>query len=225
MHMGLVVESWLTLPFGERMAQQGVVNICRFPRPSQGTHHSSELLFPSFELKLHASLHNTYLFINFFLINVWQVTNAILAILAAAATLFACVFASVHVSHLSVMDCQPPANINVTTLSLLSQGSELANASCLCIGGQGDNQIYNYDPLTCREVTKLLPVLLMTSAVINGLACLTSSCYVVLLWSNRLPYMYAGLKTHGQKSNAALKSLYQWKCHHYHFFFNCHTKR
>ena len=137
-------------------------------------------------------------------------TNACIAILAAAATLCACVFASVHVSHLAVMDCQPPANINVTTLSLFSQGRELANASCLCIGGHDDNQIYNYDPLTCRETTKLLPVLLMASAIINGLACLTSSCYVVLLWSNRLPYMYAGLKTPGQKSNAALKSLYQW---------------
>lgn len=128
---------------------------------------------------------------------------------AAAAALCACVFASVHVSQLLNMDCQPSTNVNVTAFSLISEDRQLANASCLCIGGEDDDQIYTYDPLTCREVTKLLPVLLIFSAVINGLACLTSSCYVVLLWSNRLPYMYNGLKTAGQKSNAATKSLYQ----------------
>ena len=129
------------------------------------------------------------------------------AMVAAAAALCACVFASVHVSQLLNMDCQPPTSVNVTAFTLISEGRQLPNASCLCIGGEDDDQVYTYDPLSCREVTQLLPVLLIFSAVMNGLACFISSCYVVLLWSNRLPYMYTDLKTGGQKSILKLKRL------------------
>lgn len=124
---------------------------------------------------------------------------------ATVATLCACVFASVHASHLFAMDCAPSDNV---TLSWTDVG---LNSTCLCSSRMADDdEIYTYDPLSCDDVTTLLPVYLMSSAVTNCLGSLASSWYIVLLWSNRFAYTYAGLKLAEQRASAVmLSSLYQ----------------
>jgi len=83
------------------------------------------------------------------------------------------------------------------------------NSTCLCSSIDQDDEIYTYDPLSCSEVKQELPVYLIASAVTNGLACLISSWYIILLWSNRFAYTYAGLKLAEQKANAATASFHQ----------------
>lgn len=124
---------------------------------------------------------------------------------ATAACVCACVFASVHVSQLLAMECQPPA-VNAT-LEWTTESQ--INSTCLCIGGERQDEIFTYDPLSCSEVLEILPIYLLSSAVTNGLACLVSSWYIVLLWSNRFAYTYAGLKLSEYNANAAMPSLYQ----------------
>ena len=138
-----------------------------------------------------------------------QICNACLAMVATAACVCACVFASVHVSQLLAMECQSPA-VNASNLSWTTDAR--LNSTCLCIGGERKNEVFTYDPLSCSEVLEVLPIYLLTSAVTNGLAILVSSWYIVLLWSNRCAYTYAGLKlSECNANNAAMPSLYQWK--------------
>lgn len=122
---------------------------------------------------------------------------------ATAACVCACVFASVHVSQLMVMECQSP------TVNATLTGSTGLNSTCLCISGERRDEVFTYDPLSCSDVLELLPIYLSTSAVTNGLAVLVSSWYIVLLWSNRFAYTYAGLKLSEFNANAAMPSLYQ----------------
>lgn len=124
---------------------------------------------------------------------------------ATAACVCACVFASVHVSQLLAMECQSPV-LNAT-LNVL--GDSTLNSTCLCTGGEQKDEVFTYDPLSCSDVLEVLPIYLSTSAVINGLACLVSSWYIVLLWCNRYAYTYAGLKLSEYNTNAAMPSLYQ----------------
>lgn len=122
---------------------------------------------------------------------------------ATTATLCACVFASVHVSHLMAMECLPSSN-NATW----SWTGTPVNSTCLCSSFGDDEEIYTYDPLSCIEVKQELPVYLLASAVMNGLACFASCCYIILLWSNRFAYTYAGLKLAEQKANGATFSIH-----------------
>lgn len=142
---------------------------------------------------------------SFFLCAVGQICNACLAMVATAACVCACVFASVHVSQLLAMECQSPA-MNAT---LTWMADSRLNSTCLCIGGEQRDEVFTYDPLSCSEVLEVLPIYLLTSAVTNGLAILVSSWYIVLLWSNRFAYTYAGLKLSEFNANAAMPSLYQ----------------
>ena len=134
-----------------------------------------------------------------------QICNACLAMVATAACVCACVFASVHVSQLMTMECQSPT-VNAT---LTGTAEIQPNSTCLCIGGELLDEIFTYDPLSCSDVLELLPIYLSASAVTNGLAVLVSSCYIVLLWSNRFAYTYAGLKLSEFNANAAMPSFYQ----------------
>ncbi|KAK4022257.1 hypothetical protein OUZ56_007736 [Daphnia magna] len=131
------------------------------------------------------------------------ICNACLAMFATAACVCACVFASVHVSQLMAMECQSP------TMNATLTGNTGLNSTCLCIGGERQDEVFTYDPLSCSDVLELLPIYLSTSAVTNGLAALVSSWYIVLLWSNRFAYTYAGLKLSEFNANAAMPSLYQ----------------
>lgn len=123
---------------------------------------------------------------------------------ATAATLTACVFASFHVSHLLAMDCLPSSN-NAT----LAWTVNPVNSTCLCNSTLDKDAVYTYDPLSCTEVQHELPVYLITSAVTNGLACFVSIWYIILLWSNRYAYTYAGLKLAEQKANFIVSNYYQ----------------
>lgn len=142
----------------------------------------------------------------FFVFAVGQICNAFLAIVSTAACVCACVFASVHVSQLLAMKCQPPA-VNATLVEWTNESQ--MNSTCLCVGGEGQNEIYTYDPLSCSEVLGILPIYLTTSAVTNGIASVVSSCYIILLWSNRFAYTYAGLKLSEYNANAPMPTLYQ----------------
>ncbi|XP_046652506.1 uncharacterized protein LOC124343279 [Daphnia pulicaria] len=134
------------------------------------------------------------------------ICNACLAMLATAACVCACVFASVHVSQLVTMECQSPT-VNATLL--VGTAEFQLNSTCLCIGGERQDEVFTYDPLSCSEVLQVLPIYLTASAVTNGLAVLVSSWYIVLLWSNRFAYTYAGLKLSEFNANTAMPSLYQ----------------
>lgn len=123
--------------------------------------------------------------------------------MATAACVCASVFASVHVSHLSTMDCQSPAE-NATFKWIVDE--EHFNSTCLCAAADDSEAYYTYDPLSCYDVLRLLPVYLSTSAVINALACLVTCWYIILLWSNRFAYTYAGLRTSERKAGAAVVS-------------------
>ncbi len=124
---------------------------------------------------------------------------------ATAACVCACVFASVHVSQLMTMECQSPT-VNAT---LVGTAEFQLNSTCLCKGGERQDEVFTYDPLSCSEVLQVLPIYLTASAVTNGLAVLVSSWYIVLLWSNRFAYTYAGLKLSEFNANTAMPSLYQ----------------
>lgn len=131
--------------------------------------------------------------------------NVCLAMVATVACVCACVFASVHVSQLLAMECQSPM-VNGTTAAWTTDSH--TNSTCLCVGGDKNDELYTYDPLSCSEVKKDLPIYLSTSAVVNGLGSLVSGCYIVLLWSNRIVYNYAGLKLAEFKANKPTPSLY-----------------
>jgi len=117
------------------------------------------------------------------------VCNLILALVATTACLCACIFASVHVSELLQMQCG--VNPDIDSLWQVTDGQVAGwNASCVCRAGDSD-ELYTYDPLSCHQVERLLPIFLMASAVCNGVACFVCAWYVLLLWSNRFAYAYA----------------------------------
>lgn len=153
------------------------------------------------------------------------VCNLILAMIATAACLCACIFASLHVSELLRMKCGVSPNVTPNATypppppppspeQLLSDDENATsrtaeellapeeatyrleeqllgwNSSCLC-RGVDSNQLYTYDPLSCRQVEKVLLIYLLTSAVANGVAVFVCGWYTLLLWSNRFAYAYA----------------------------------
>ena len=131
---------------------------------------------------------------------------------ASAACLCACVFASLHADQLLFgLECDS----NATLWS--EDGSRSWNSSCICRtvmsapSGSASipaaTQVYTYDPLTCYQVQNVLPVYLISSAVANGTAVVVCIWYILLLWSSRYAYTYAGLKVAEQKA-AAMASLY-----------------
>ena len=127
-----------------------------------------------------------------------QVFNVFLALAAAAGCLCACVFAGLHVSQLYGMSC----DANATVWS--EEASRSWNSTCVC---RDRHQFYTYDPLSCDEVLHLLPVYLIASSSANGVAVVACFWYILLLWSSRFAYTYAGLKVAEQK-NAVMASLY-----------------
>ena len=121
--------------------------------------------------------------------------------LSAAACLCACTFASFHVSQLFDMNCSE------NDASVLSNVDPALNSTCTCRTSSPDSIVYDYSPLSCFQVEHILSMYLLASAVAHGVAVFVCVCYILLLWSNRYAYTYAGLKIAEQKS-AAMSSLY-----------------